>query len=86
MPAWDAAPFVTAQPPLPCSLPQLRARVWPLLLGVEGGGGPVEAAEYAARAAQGHKDSQVVTADMARSLWTFTEGACCLPACLPACC
>lgn len=53
---------------------QLRARVWPVLLGVEA---PLagEGATFAARAAAGHKDSHVVACDMERSLWSFTEGA-----------
>ncbi|PRW56252.1 TBC1 domain family member 20 [Chlorella sorokiniana] len=51
----------------------LRARVWPVLLGVEA---PLagEGTTFAARAAAGHKDSNVVACDVERSLWSFTEG------------
>ncbi len=62
---------------LPLSCWQLRARVWPVLLGVESALAG-EAATFAARAAAGHKDSHVVACDMERSLWSFTEGALCL--------
>ena len=59
-------------PPLP---PQLRSRVWPLLLGVGEAAAPDEAARFAALAGSTHKDSHVVECDMARSLWSYTEGA-----------
>jgi hypothetical protein len=52
---------------------QLRARVWPLLLGVDTA--LQDAAEYEERHGSSHKDSHVVSCDMARSLWSFTEGA-----------
>lgn len=62
---------------LPCNprcrpFPQLRARVWPLLVGVEATSQDV--AEYEERHGSIHKDSSVVACDMARSLWSFTEG------------
>jgi hypothetical protein len=71
---------------------QLRARVWPLLLGVEVPGAarqPEQQREqqrvqceqqqqYEEGHGSTHKDSHVVQCDMTRSLWTFTEGdGCC---------
>ncbi|PSC72783.1 TBC1 domain family member 20 [Micractinium conductrix] len=52
----------------------LRSRVWPLLLGVGEAAAPDEAARFAALAGSTHKDSHVVECDMARSLWSYTEG------------
>lgn len=48
--------------------------MWPLLLGVQGAAGPGEAQQFAELACSTHKDSHVVECDMARSLWSFTEG------------
>ncbi|KAL4857897.1 TBC1 domain family member 20 [Chlorella vulgaris] len=50
----------------------LRARVWPLLLGVEVTA--EDAAQYQALQGSTHKDSAVVACDIARSLWSFTDG------------
>lgn len=75
----------TSAPQLPapqhcCQLPacacrlsaQLRARVWPLLLGVPG---PCFSQEdYEQLADSEHKDSAVVECDVARSLWSLTQG------------
>lgn len=52
----------------------LRSRVWPLLLGANGPAPRGEAARYAVLARTMHKDSHVVECDMARSLWSYTEG------------
>jgi hypothetical protein len=60
---------------------QLRARVWPLLLGEPSGGTSQE--EYAELATREHKDSTVVECDVARSLWSLTKGAACPWAVLP---
>ncbi len=51
---------------------QVRARVWPVLLGVEA----QEFDERAYRIWQGepHRDSNVVNCDVERSLWSYTEG------------
>lgn len=46
--------------------------MWPLLLGVEAA--PHDPTAYAALHSGGHKDSHVVDCDMARSLWSFTQG------------
>ncbi len=51
---------------------QVRARVWPVLLGVN-------AQEFDERAYkiwqdQPHRDSNVVNCDVERSLWSYTEG------------
>lgn len=73
-----AGPDETASPnlssPPACIARQLRSRVWPLLMGVDGPGPPGEAARYAVLARSTHKDSHVVECDMARSLWSYTEG------------
>ena len=61
-----------AHPRLPAPLPQLRTRVWPLLLGVEPQ--PHDQQSYEARHSRAHADSHVVQCDMERSLWSFTEG------------
>ncbi|KAI3436556.1 hypothetical protein D9Q98_005972 [Chlorella vulgaris] len=50
----------------------LRARVWPLLLGVKVTA--EDAAQYQALQGSTHKDSAVVACDIARSLWSFTDG------------
>lgn len=57
-----------------CNLPllQVRARVWPVLLGVD-------IQEFDERAykiwqRQPHRDSSVVKCDVERSLWSYTEG------------
>ena len=51
---------------------QVRARVWPVLLGVDA----QEFDERAYRIWQGepHRDSNVVNCDVERSLWSYTEG------------
>jgi len=54
---------------------QVRARVWPLLLGVDTRLGPEEEQEYLELRSAKHRDSAVVECDVQRSLWTFTEGA-----------
>ena len=54
---------------------QVRARVWPLLLGVDTRLGPEEEQEYQELRSAKHRDSAVVECDVQRSLWTFTEGA-----------
>lgn len=51
---------------------QVRARVWPVLLGVD-------AQEFDERAykiwqGQPHRDSNIVNCDVERSLWSYTEG------------
>lgn len=58
----------------PATPRQLRSRVWPLLLGANGPAPRSEAARYAVLARTMHKDSHVVECDMARSLWSYTEG------------
>ncbi len=52
------------------SLPvQIRARVWPLLLGVK-----KSIDVYDGHKAGKHRDSSVVDVDVQRSLWAWTEG------------
>ncbi len=51
---------------------QLRARVWPVLLGVEGVS--VSQDEYMQWAHEKHADSSVVDCDVQRSLWSYTQG------------
>ena len=52
------------------SLPvQIRARVWPLLLGVQ-----KSIDVYDGHKAGKHRDSSVVDVDVQRSLWAWTEG------------
>ncbi len=53
----------------------MRARAWPLLLGVDTQLGPEEEQEYLELRCAKHRDSAVVECDVQRSLWTFTEGA-----------
>lgn len=48
---------------------QIRARVWPLLLGVD-----KSADLYDDHKAGKHRDSSVVDVDVQRSLWAWTEG------------
>ena len=52
--------------------PQLRARVWPLLLGVESTA--YDPTIYAVYASEKHRDSSTVEVDVQRSIWSFTEG------------
>jgi Rab-GTPase-TBC domain len=52
---------------------QIRARVWPLLLGVDSKSFDLEA--YQTDSVLPHRDSSVVECDVARSLWSYTEGA-----------
>ena len=51
---------------------QLRARIWPLLLGVEATA--YDPTIYACYASEKHRDSSTVVVDVQRSIWTFTEG------------
>ena len=51
---------------------QLRARVWPVLLGVESVS--VSQDEYMQWAHEKHADSSVVDCDVQRSLWSYTHG------------
>lgn len=51
---------------------QLRARVWPVLLGVEPAA--ISRDEYMQWAHGRHPDSSVVDVDVQRSLWSYTEG------------
>lgn len=51
---------------------QLRARVWPVLLGVEGL--PFDDSAYEEAASRPHRDSSTVECDVERSLWSYTEG------------
>lgn len=51
---------------------QLRARVWPVLLGVEGASVSHDA--YMQWAHTKHTDSSVVDCDVQRSLWSYTQG------------
>ncbi len=51
---------------------QLRARVWPVLLGVEPAA--ISRDEYMHWAHGRHLDSSVVDVDVQRSLWSYTEG------------
>ena len=51
----------------------LRARVWPLLLGLVRN--DVQRAEYEAQAVGDHNDVQTIKNDVARSLHSYTEGA-----------
>ena len=46
-----------------------------MLLGVAGGQAQDAEKQYEAAHSLAHKDSHVVVCDMARSLWSFTEGA-----------
>jgi len=50
---------------------EIRAKVWPVLLGVEAG---FDAQRYGGLKQGGHRDAAVVTCDVQRSLWSFTEG------------
>ncbi len=52
---------------------QLRARVWPVLLGVDAL--PFDEAAYQAQQGTRHRDSSTVECDVERSLWSYTEGA-----------
>lgn len=52
----------------------LRARVWPHLVGVGSVAQEDGAADYQRRHGSTHKDSNVLACDMARSLWSFTQG------------
>ena len=52
---------------------QLRTRVWPVLLGVDGL--PFDEEAYAAQHSTRHRDSSTVECDVERSLWSYTEGA-----------
>ena len=61
---------------------QLRARVWPVLLGVDAL--PFDEAAYQAQQGTRHRDSSTVECDVERSLWSYTEGAALLPVILPA--
>ena len=58
--------FVNLKPVL-----QLRARVWPILLGVNSDFDPEQ---YSLWREGKHRDSTVVSCDVQRSLWSFTEG------------
>ena len=51
---------------------QLRARVWPVLLGVDPAA--ISKDEYMQWAHGRHPDSSVVDVDVERSLWSYTEG------------
>lgn len=51
---------------------EVRARAWPVLLGVDPCQLDVE--EYEQLASGSHRDTSVVKCDVARSLWSFTEG------------
>eukprot|EP00803_Ostreobium_quekettii_P011044 evm.model.scf_763.6 EVM.evm.TU.scf_763.6 scf_763:49464-53228(+) len=51
---------------------RLRARVWPLLLGVDADAWPHD--RYDELACMEHADSPTLRADIARSLWSFTVG------------
>ena len=52
----------------------LRARVWPLLLGLLRD--DVQSAEYEAETLGDHEDVQTIKNDVARSLHSYTVGAC----------
>lgn len=51
---------------------RLRAKVWPLLLGIETDAFPYS--KYDDLAHQDHSDTHTLKADIARSLWSFTQG------------
>ena len=51
---------------------QVRARVWPILLGIEAKG--LDQTIYQVNACSLHRDSGVVDCDVQRSLWSYTEG------------
>ena len=54
---------------------QLRARVWPVLLGVDGV--PFDDSAYEEASSMPHRDSSTVNCDVERSLWSYTEGQPC---------
>lgn len=69
-PALHCRPSAMNLPALCLSLPvQIRARVWPLLLGVQ-----KSIDVYDGHKAGKHRDSSVVDVDVQRSLWAWTEG------------
>ncbi|KAK9810962.1 hypothetical protein WJX73_001235 [Symbiochloris irregularis] len=51
---------------------EVRARVWPILLGVQPKG--LDQTLYQVAACNPHRDSSVVDVDVQRSLWSYTEG------------
>lgn len=54
-------------------IPQVRSRVWPLLLNIKPADHTITSS-YNHLHTLRHKDSPVVEADIARSLWSFTSG------------
>ena len=57
----------------PLCMVQLRRRVWPVLLGIDGT--EISHSEYLQWAGGTHRDSSVIEVDVQRSLWSYTAGA-----------
>ena len=55
---------------------QLRRRVWPVLLGVDGE--EIPHSDYLQWAGGTHRDSSVIEVDVQRSLWSYTAGTTCI--------
>lgn len=51
---------------------QLRRRVWPVLLGIDGT--EIPHSDYLQWAGGTHRDSSVIEVDVQRSLWSYTAG------------